>query len=207
MIIIGDVHGRFDLLVKLIDMLPHRDLCFVGDLIDRGPESRQVVQLVIDNGYKCVLGNHEEFMIESYDKEGNVFRYVHDMWDSNGAQATLRSYLVNGKMDDYTFHAHREWMSTLPIIYKVTDNIIVSHSHYLPYIGMNVSQSELRENVIWERNITKHNTKGILNIHGHTIIKDKPTINNGYLNIDTGAFYYGILTAYDTDTNKLYSAF
>lgn len=205
MIIIGDIHGRFDLLMRLISILPHTNLCFVGDLIDRGPYSRQVVQYVIDNNHICVMGNHEDFMVASYDKEGNVLEYIHDIWDGNGARATLMSYMVDGRIDDDTFHAHREWMSKLPIIYKVTDNIIISHSYCLPYINMDIKHPDVRESILWDRSVTKHNTKDILNIHGHSIITREPKIVNGYLNIDTGAYSFGILTAYDTDTGKIYS--
>jgi serine/threonine protein phosphatase 1 len=65
MIVIGDVHGGFDTLIKLIEKLPNDNICFVGDLIDRGPKSAQVVDFVIENNYDCVLGNHEELMIHS----------------------------------------------------------------------------------------------------------------------------------------------
>lgn len=66
MIIIGDVHGGFDTLRKLVDKLPQdENICFVGDLIDRGPKSVEVVDFVIDNGFDCVLGNHEDLMIQA----------------------------------------------------------------------------------------------------------------------------------------------
>lgn len=58
MIVIGDVHGEYDMLMRLMDTLPHKNIIFVGDLIDRGPDSSKVVSFVKDNGYKCVVGNH-----------------------------------------------------------------------------------------------------------------------------------------------------
>lgn len=207
MIIIGDVHGRYDLLEQLINSLPHDNLCFVGDLIDRGPESSKVVSLVIEKGYKCVLGNHEQFMVESYTDELKRIEPMYDLWLKNGAQATINSYTENGVFNEELFFAHREWMETLPWYYwAVPNRVVVSHSYYLPYIGMPLTE-DVGEEILWGRDVTAHKTDFILNVHGHTIIEGHPTENDGYLNIDTGAAYKGILTAYDTDTGNIYSAF
>ena len=57
MIIIGDVHGEYDLLMKLTKKLPKgRKLCFVGDLIDRGPDSKKVVDFVTKNRHVSIKG-------------------------------------------------------------------------------------------------------------------------------------------------------
>ena len=59
--IIGDVHGEFDSLKALKDKLPQNaNLVFVGDLVDRGKKSKEVIDFVKDNNYLCVLGNHEK---------------------------------------------------------------------------------------------------------------------------------------------------
>ena len=61
MIIIGDVHGCYKTLIALIEKLPKdRNITFVGDLIDRGPGSKDVVEFVRKNNYRCVRGNHED---------------------------------------------------------------------------------------------------------------------------------------------------
>jgi len=96
--IIGDVHGEYNTLLKLIEKLPKdAEIIFVGDLIDRGAKSRQVIELIRKNNYRCVLGNHEEFMIDygasftkSYPKSTNA-SYMHT-WYNNGGDATLYSY-------------------------------------------------------------------------------------------------------------------
>ena len=63
--IIGDVHGEFDSLRLLTDKLPKdSNLIFVGDLVDRGKKSKEVVEFVKSNNYLCVLGNHEKMMID-----------------------------------------------------------------------------------------------------------------------------------------------
>jgi serine/threonine protein phosphatase 1 len=65
-IIIGDVHGHYDGLMLLLDSIePTTDdqIYFLGDLIDRGPKSAQVVDFVRENNYGCVLGNHEQMAL------------------------------------------------------------------------------------------------------------------------------------------------
>ncbi|MFY4844058.1 metallophosphoesterase, partial [Aliarcobacter butzleri] len=61
--IIGDVHGCYKSLLALIEQLPNKKnskIVFVGDLIDRGKNSCEVIELIINNNYDCVMGNHEE---------------------------------------------------------------------------------------------------------------------------------------------------
>ena len=69
--IIGDVHGCYKTLLALINKLPNKfdsKICFVGDLIDRGSNSKEIIKLIRDNNYDCVLGNHESYMIDSLEK-------------------------------------------------------------------------------------------------------------------------------------------
>jgi serine/threonine protein phosphatase 1 len=58
-IVIGDVHGRISLLDRLLRQVTDRDVFFLGDLCDRGEDSRSVVQRVLDTGGRTVLGNHD----------------------------------------------------------------------------------------------------------------------------------------------------
>ena len=61
--VIGDVHGEYDALIKLVSKLPKdAKLIFVGDLVDRGSRSAEVVKFVRDGGHLCVMGNHEYMM-------------------------------------------------------------------------------------------------------------------------------------------------
>ena len=95
MIIIGDVHGCYDTLVALLDKLPDDDVCFVGDLIDRGPKSKDVVELVKNGDYFCVLGNHEDMAIDQtirWKSESHHPRYFQDMWLNNGGITAIESY-------------------------------------------------------------------------------------------------------------------
>ena len=65
--IIGDVHGCYKTLLALINKLPNKEkskICFVGDLVNRGANSYDVIKLIIDNNYDCVLGNHERMFLD-----------------------------------------------------------------------------------------------------------------------------------------------
>ena len=197
MLVLGDVHGQYNLLMRLLDKLPHDNICFVGDLIDRGSDSDKVVEFVKSNNYLIVKGNHEDFLIKSKDDNGEINSYIYDMWMYNGGKQTLDSY--HGKKD--LLETHREWMKTLPLLYWIDDKTVVSHSYYLPYLGKE-NDKYFKDYILWERN-SNHKTEGILNIHGHTIIK-KVELKNNYVNVDTGGFYYKILSAYDTDTGEVY---
>ncbi len=67
-IVIGDVHGHYDALIKLLAAIaPDKQdgVYFVGDLIDRGPDSARVVDFVMKHSYHCLLGNHEQMMLEA----------------------------------------------------------------------------------------------------------------------------------------------
>ena len=67
--IIGDVHGCYKTLLALIKKLP-KDIriCFVGDLIDRGENSKNVVEFIKSNNYDCILGNHKQMFAEKFIK-------------------------------------------------------------------------------------------------------------------------------------------
>lgn len=62
MLIIGDVHGQLALLKGLLNNVHDEEVYFVGDLIDRGPESIATLKLIMESSYKVVMGNHEKIM-------------------------------------------------------------------------------------------------------------------------------------------------
>lgn len=206
MIVIGDVHGCYKTLLALMDKIPqdHKQrVCFAGDLIDRGPRSRQVVEYVIENGFDCVTGNHEQMMV---DWNGN---YNDMLWLGNGGDICLDSYRADpdpekpylpGPIDEEKFEKHRLWMNNLPVILEYKDvktpdgrHLVVSHSlchnYYNALHGNDAARAEHAQTQIpWNRNFHKVKDQGFFNVIGHTPNEDNPRIRKVYANIDTGAF-------------------
>ncbi len=97
--VIGDVHGMVDALIRLLEKLPtDAEVVFVGDLIDRGDKSAQVVEIVRSRGYRCVLGNHENTFIRFFQDyfDGMPYNALIKKWSmwlfANGGKETLQSY-------------------------------------------------------------------------------------------------------------------
>ena len=71
--VIGDIHGCYLTLSSLYnELLKYTDEVYsVGDLIDRGKKSREVVDFIIENNIKCIRGNHEDVLLKTFDEIGN----------------------------------------------------------------------------------------------------------------------------------------
>lgn len=123
--VIADVAGQYKALVQLIHKMPEGDFVFLGDLVDRGPDSKRVLDLVMKNNYQCVLGNHEHMMLD-YMTRGRF--YGGDTWLWNGGTATLRSF-----EPDLAPHAtqipekYLKWLANLPKYLEI-DNCLISHA-------------------------------------------------------------------------------
>jgi serine/threonine protein phosphatase 1 len=106
--IIGDVHGCYKTLLALIDKLPNKEnsnICFVGDLIDKGSNSKDVVEFVKSNNYPCVLGNHEKYMIDTLPLILEDMTNLNYKWViKDGGDKTLKSY-----NDLNLIKEHLEW--------------------------------------------------------------------------------------------------
>lgn len=219
MIIIGDIHGNYDTLIALLNMIPKdEEILLCGDLIDRGPKSCQVVQWCIDNNINSVTGNHEEMMVDwSINKD-----FKNDLWLQNGGQETLDSYLLsNGSMDWKLFDEHCEWMSNLPVYIedKLVKNdegrhLVVSHSNvgnvwHIRSPDSNLYLRNFRSNVAWSRPKTIKDIPNVYNVIGHTPQPYGARIRKPFANIDTGCCYpvagYGKLTALQFPKMILYS--
>lgn len=215
-IVIGDIHGCYFTLAALVKQLPHNNIAFTGDLIDRGPRSMAVVNFIIKGGYDCVKGNHEQMMID-YEEEKEYFL---DCWRTNGGIQTIDSYANNKDM----FKDHLEWVKKLPttIEYKDIKNdkgehLLISHSMaFAPMLRPDLFDKEKKDHeVMWSRDF--HKIKPIPNIYnmfGHTPQNNGPKIKSFYACVDTGACYnaerqvnagYGVLTAVEYPSMKTWT--
>ncbi len=122
--VLGDVHGRLDLLEELLSRLGERRIVHCGDLCDRGPDSRGVIQRLIEVGAVGVRGNHEEWLIRWASGAGFDDFALHP---GMGGKATLASYGVDpssglGEIERSWRRVpleHRLWLAALPLALRI----------------------------------------------------------------------------------------
>lgn len=210
-IIIGDVHGHYEGLMTLLEAIAPGEadqVYFLGDLIDRGPASAQVVEFVRNSPYTCLLGNHEQLMVDAFP---NGRRYDHlslQAWLYSGGRTTVASYGESGIPLE-----HLEWFKTLPLYLDLGDLWLV-HAGVHPQLPI---ERQTAQEFCWIRDDFHSSTKPYfpdkLIITGHTITFTMPKVapgelaqGRGWLGIDTGAYHpkSGWLTGLDITNRKVY---
>lgn len=168
----------------------------LGDYVDRGPDSRRVVDFLIrrqsDQGGRviCLRGNHEEMLLRAADKERSDRDLMN--WWRNGGEQTLESYGVGDPSDLPA--EHLLWMQQLPLMQRDRHRLFV-HAGIRPGIPPAI-QSE--EDLLWIREpfLSSTDDHGVLVVHGHTPVGSRqPELRANRLNLDTGACFGGPLTA------------
>lgn len=211
---IGDIHGRLDCLEELlaqIDADPDRGdrrvtLVFLGDLIDRGPHSRGVVERVMalcaaSPDVHCLCGNHEELLLEAADGA----RQALGIFNRAGGRETLLSYGVDDEtyeredlkgvqrlILDHVPAPHLAFLRSLPDQLVIGDYVMV-HAGIRPGVALSDQKSsDLR----WIRApfLDHPGRHERFVIHGHTVTEE-PDLRGNRIGIDTGAYRTGRLTA------------
>lgn len=227
MIIFGDIGGCYNSLMKLIEKIPKgKDLLFLGDLNDRGPDSRKVIEWVMANAKDCLHSNHGQMMTD-YFLDTNL--YEEGIWDQNGGRHTIKNYksetptsffhrekMWNESDGEYQLQKtyydpilkeHIEWLNARLLIYE-DDKIFVSHAPFHPYAENPYDITNPRTmdyNLLWNRNPSLPREDGKLSIWGHNGQYEKFHTELGDLHgvcIDDSR--NGNLCAYDTEEDKLY---
>jgi serine/threonine protein phosphatase 1 len=213
--VVGDIHGRLDLLDLLLEQI-HADmksrppaktlLVFVGDLIDRGPSSAEVVERLRTYRHDGVttvfiLGNHEEVLLRILDGDRSLVR----SWLSFGGAQCLQSYGIDAlqltglsdsrimqKVREAVPPQHVEFLRAFVDSCRFGDYLFV-HAGIRPGVELREQrQSDLR----WIREpfLLDDTAHGFIVVHGHTISEEVEEKANR-IGIDTGAFATGNLTA------------
>ena len=202
--IVGDVHGCLNELKAIIaKALPHEEIFICGDLIDRGLDSRGVIDYVRDNNIKVTLGNHELMAIECLPKirykcktMKDVASYVYNTdWGYNGGASMINQYnSVQALITDI------EFLDTFPVHittdYKLGNKpLIVSHT----LIADKLFGGFPVEVTVWRRDQVPSRPVNYFNVFGHTTVGSIQNLTTapypiidpfkGTANIDTGAVY------------------
>lgn len=213
--VIGDIHGRKDLLLPLLDRIEadkahHRDvkchLIFLGDYIDRGPMSGGVIDKIlelveIDSSIITLKGNHEAAMMTFLQDAVNGKRWLH-----YGGDATLKSYGIDvdlARLDEKSIHRIvRSFKKSLPDSHlKFIGMLKNSHTlgdYFFVHAGINPAQpidGQREHDLLWIRDafLSHGGLYEKVIVHGHSIIPE-PEFKENRIGIDTGAFYSNILT-------------
>lgn len=196
---IGDIHGSLDKLKSLIAACrQHADgremgLVFLGDYIDRGPESAGVVRFVLSLQSEmperviALKGNHEAWALAILDGMMPV-----RSWLLNGGAATLQSYGASDVGD--LPRAHLDWMRSLRLTYDDGRRFFV-HAGVDPQKPLDAQEESV---LLWIREpfLLDKRDYGRLIVHGHTpLVAAKPDLRSNRLNLDTAAVFGGPLTA------------
>jgi serine/threonine protein phosphatase 1 len=208
---IGDVHGYLDQLEAAHDRIA-RDraetgdreapVVHLGDLVDRGPDSRGVVDMLV-RGLKdrepwiVLAGNHDRVFSEQIGLGEAEFRLSSWLSDTMGGRATAASYdaELSGwrseasnreKLASAVPKAHREFLRGLKLFYSTPDLLFV-HAGIRPGLAM---QEQIEDDLLWIRRDFLDDTRdhGRLVVHGHTPVEE-PTHYGNRVNLDTGAGY------------------
>lgn len=210
---IGDIHGRADLLRELHAAIAadaaafdgDRQLVYLGDFVDRGDGSRQVLDLLLGEplaGFTSIhlMGNHEHALLSFLDDPRAI-----PGWLSWGGRETLLSYGVpvglatsadelprlRDQLAQAIPAAHVEFLESLQLCHREGDYYFV-HAGVRPGVAL---EQQRFEDQLWIREPFNSSTNdhGAVVVHGHTIADEVQWLPNR-IGIDTGAFYSGVLT-------------
>ena len=219
---IGDIHGQITMLTEMLDMIrcrPLRDedeIVFLGDYIDRGEDSRAVLDLLIGfsrehENVVFLRGNHEQLMLDARDgpapepaeQPGYVLHSAAMLtWLQNGGVDTLLNYEVNDFACWWDFIPRSHWQ-----FIRETQLEHLSDRYHFVHAGL-LPPGKSWEGDYWDRHVdprlwirepflsSRHNFDGRTVVFGHTPQRNgRPMLGRNKIGLDTGAVFGGPLTA------------
>jgi serine/threonine protein phosphatase 1 len=213
---VGDVHGRYDLLARLVDRIfedaaslgAPAKIVFLGDYIDRGEQSRETIDFLSSLARSaaaetvCLMGNHEQMLLKYLQDPETGSR-----WLRFGGLQTLMSYGVGeiatgrtqGKSFDLVRDAlldalgpHLSFIERLKLSHRA-GNLLFAHAGADP--ALPPDEQEI-DTLLWgcRRFWTRERSDGVWVVHGHFVV-DRPSAERSRISLDTGAYFSGRLTA------------
>jgi serine/threonine protein phosphatase 1 len=217
--VVGDIHGRADLLGGLLRKIAkdaareeagvQRELIFLGDYVDRGPDSKGVIDLLLATAAErdfwtvtALKGNHEQALLQFLD-DPNLW----PTWQEFGARETLLSYGVappprgsepetwaqaSQALNAAMPIAHRRFLETLPVSVVRGDYLCV-HAGVRPGAPLD---RQVEEDLLWIRDEFLRNERRLekVIVHGHTPA-EAAYVGSHRIGLDTGAYATSLLTA------------
>jgi len=204
-IAIGDIHGYLTALDALIEGIRPRaedTIVALGDFVDRGPQSPEVIDRLIEVARRCrlvpILGNHDELLLAIC--EGH--QYVMEDWLLFGGDTTFRSY--DRRVPESVPDEHVAFLKSCRDLYE-TDTHFFVHGNYIERIPLDEQQPMvLRWRSLREEPPGPH-VSGKIAVVGHTAQRDGEILDLGHLKcIDTYIYGDGWLTALDVESGRVW---
>ena len=203
--IIGDIHAEYQTLLALVKKLPKdAKLIFVGDLISRGSQGKEVIDFVRNNAFCCVKGNHEEYFL----KFGSLFlKEVQNkvensslIWAYKSLSSTLQSYGFLEKGSNQISISQKgleqmkkdmEWVEQLPVFFEFGHlrgyllPVVVTHAPIDKYWLFKDSHPDYFIFHAMTNRYAPSSSAPIFNIYGHTP-RDEVVMGENFVCLDTG---------------------
>lgn len=208
---IADLHGRFDLLCDALASIAsyageeHGTVVLMGDYIDRGPQSRQIIDRLmggLSDGWKlvCLKGNHEDIMLTCLRAPG----LINQWWIPNGGGQTLLSYGAREGTSVFDAIAsipkdHVDWLTDLPRVHVDKHRVFV-HAGVQDGIPLEEQDDEKMAWMLYPDGAEDgHGERHV--VHGHHQFDDGPKCYKGRTDLDTFAWYTGrlVIGVFDDD--------
>jgi len=223
--VIGDIHGGFKALIQLLrkmDLTEEDTLIFLGDYVDGWSESAQVIKFLIElsENINCIFikGNHD-----SWCEEWLETNYINPIWFLHGGKEAIESY--EGFSEEEKLR-HLQFFKSLKFYYIDEKNRLFIHAGYTSQHGVEKEEDYKAfyfDRTLWEMALMVEREKKTiagwnatrLKHYKEIFIGHTPTLNydssvpmNGanVWNIDTGATFYGKLSAMNIDTKEVFQS-
>lgn len=196
-LVCSDIHGQYDDFIQLLSTANYHkyqdQLILLGDYIDRGPKSYQVIEKVIElverDGAIALRGNRDQWLID-FDPDDN------SAWFSNGGVQTIESYFGN-RLEKIREHA--KWMDENLKLYHETEKYIFVHAGVRPGVPL---RWQTKNDLLWIRHNRPCGLRKLV-VHGHTPVNEVTRIHD-QLFIDTGSVFGNKLSMVDISSGEVF---